>query len=68
MIVSELIEALAQMPHDARVVTGGFDEAGVDDVAPPQIMRVRFDVHSEGAHVGPHERRGDGIDAVWIDW
>lgn len=68
MTVSDLIKALAELPLDARVVTAGFDEAGVEDVTAPKIVRVRFNVRLEGKHVGPHEQDDAGIEAVWIDW
>ncbi len=38
MTVNELIEALKAFDPSMRVVTGGFDESGYDDIRPPDIV------------------------------
>jgi hypothetical protein len=56
MTVEELIQQLQalNMPK-ARVVTPGFDEAGLDDVATPVVVNVVFHDGRNPIHSGPHE-------------
>lgn len=67
MTVGELRELLVRFDPNMRVVTGGFDEACLDDVATVEEIKVKFNVRKRG-HVGEHEEDPNGIPAVLIDF
>lgn len=69
MTVQELIQKLSSFDPELRCVTGGFDEAGVDDVSTVEIRKILFNVRDwRHSHIGEHELGEDGVDAVWIDF
>ncbi len=72
MTVAELIAKLQAMPQDARVVTDGFDETYIDDVARVELRGILVDRRPPGGHLAPHdEAEGDETPdeiAVWINW
>lgn len=68
MTVIELIRKLSEYPNDMRVVTAGFDECGIDDIAEVVPMKVLFhDDIPSGGHCGRHDEDKYGVDAVYID-
>jgi hypothetical protein len=69
MTVAELIERLQQFPPEARVVTPGFDENGLDDVEEVVEVAVIFHDEKECGHYGRHEDAPDGTppNAVYIN-
>lgn len=68
MTVGELREILVRFDPDMRVVTGGFDEAYLDDISTVEERKVKFDLRPGGLHCGPHEESPDGIPAIVIDF
>jgi hypothetical protein len=68
MTIAELREILSRFPDGMRVVTAGFDEAGIDDIERVEIRKVRFDANPDGCHIGRHEECENGTPCIWIDW
>jgi hypothetical protein len=68
MTVGELMALLRHFDPTLRVVTPGFDEAGIEDISEPEIIGVRFDVNPPNAHIGPHEEDLHGTPCVKIDF
>jgi len=59
--VDELIAELRKHPGDLQVYVSGY-EAGVDDIASVEEVRVERNVHTE-RYYGPHETVGDEAEA-----
>ncbi len=55
MTVAELIAVLQCFPPDRRVVTPGFDETDLDDVATVTAVRVKFHDERPEGYNGRHE-------------
>lgn len=68
MTVGELREMLVRFDPNMRVVTPGFDEACLDDIAEPKIVKVIFDVRPSGLRIGPHDEDAAGAEAILIDF
>jgi len=64
MTVKELIEALQQYPGDMRVVTPGFDEGGIGDIAVSGVIKVVFHDDQDKHPCGQHEE----IEDYWQDY
>lgn len=68
MTVGELIAQLRFFDPTLRVVTSGFDEAGIEDISDPVIIGVKFGVNPVNAHIGAHEEDLHGTPCVKIDF
>jgi hypothetical protein len=62
MTVSELIENLAEVPSDARVVVAGY-ESGFNDIQELKKVVIKLDQKDEW-YYGAHEESEIGIDAI----
>jgi hypothetical protein len=67
MTVTELIQALQDLPPDLPVVRAGY-EGGLDDVSTVKQIQIRLDANDpEQWWYGPHEEDDDGdVAAVFV--
>lgn len=70
MTVQELIKALGEFDPEMKVVTGGFDESGYDDIAPLRKVKI-FRKYEAGGHHGVYfdaEGEDGSFDALEVNF